>query len=192
MTPSNDDFGAAIRQELNCFDGTDLITTIPAKSGCFRFVDVESDQYDLTFPSRSPGRWSTGQESVKYCSENFDVCLAEKGHVPGSEVGRGVFEVCETKKELKAFDVGQLRPELQIELFESTGPEKHKKAHILLHEIEANKAFSSVDCILAPSASGNALQIGGRCLAVRNPEDNLQVIATGVYDDWMNGTFKPV
>jgi hypothetical protein len=100
---------------------------------------------------------------------------------------KGVFEVWETTRPATAFNIASLPQDIRDALYSDRTEHKWTNSHILIDAIQHDPALSGVDVILAPSASGDAVGIGGQCLAMRHHSDYLRPVATGDYSAWIAG-----
>ena len=177
---------AEVAKRLNEFlssEPKDIIVQIPAGSGICSIANTVPSNWVTGFTSNRPGRWNKSGQPTKYFGEALQLCAAELFGTDASKLDDVVCERWRTTGTISAFNISKFPHDLQTAFYEDKGqaPAKWTKPHLFVDSAAANGAYSGVQCIYAPSASGKALGIDGCVFAADPKEQPLQLIETGKY-----------
>jgi hypothetical protein len=185
MTPEQ--FRSVVRNILQT-KSADVLVQLPSGSGICHIATIPASNWISGFVSNQAGRWGRGGEPMKYYGDDFKTCAVESFGASTEQLDACVFEYWRLKQPVVSFDISKFPQPLQNAFFEDKGsaPDKWVKPHIFIEEARLSTYFSGVRSIYAPTASGQALGIGGIVFATNDPNGVAELLKTGSYKDWFD------
>jgi hypothetical protein len=185
MTPEQ--FRSSVHDILQT-SGADILVQLPSGSGICHIATVPASNWISGFVSQRAGRWGLPDEPMKYYGDGFRTCAAESFGTDTAQLDACVFEHWRLKQPVVSFNISRFPQPLQNAFFEDRGsaPDKWGKPHIFIEEARLSPYFSGVSSVYAPTASGQALGIGGMVFATNDPCGVAELLKTGSYKDWLD------
>lgn len=181
----NEHFYNSVKNYLNNCDVDDIVTPIPQGSGVFHIANVPPERFSRAWISQNAGRFSDEGQKVRYYANQFGVSSHEIGYPPGTDPSGVVFIAAELSETINAIDVHKLPSDIKVELYEDKdAATKWDKSHLLMQAVREDGRFSDTRGAYFPSASGQALDTGGSCLALFNEPIPTSIIGSGDYTWW--------